>query len=511
MKRLDRKGAVPAAAPPSSLQTNGNLLPPGPNDVASPISAVAERASPFANPPSRRPQHIIQHRYNNLSQADYKNDHELDVLAEAADAMPSHPPHSQHPASSALLYAKRGSIGSSTHRHLQPEPDRDVDILRTRQKSHHGVSPLSASTVTAGSGGMADADGDPDGDASVDGDEADELIDEWAGSSYSRPTRGRDHGRERERQRERERSITNGGVGHRGIPLSDVRSSGAPTPRKSDGSVTPVAPGQIPLGGASYDAQPHPAKRIKVEDGLGGDSDVGNSKIRKDKPRKRTPSFSPSPSPSPRSSHAPSQNTPKTEVTSPVMARTTVTHTSSTVISTSSERASSNGTLPGTSTSDDGSTAVEHCAPIPGSASTTSQSRTHTASSTASDSQPSGNLHTAPQEGRTVHPNKRPSLQAMDEDSPDADDFKSSTFPPTPTATLSSSILGKRPRRASIDDELLATATGHQELSSDEMLERAAFYDGRSQSSSRSRSRSSSPIRMQRGSSLRVVTGGARE
>jgi len=185
-----------------------------------------------------------------------------------------------------------------------------------------------------------------------------------------------------------------------------------------------------------------------------------------------------------------------------MMSRASVTHTGSTVVSTSSERTNSNGTLPGGSIfSDDGSTAVERGEPS-GAASTTSQSTTHAALSTTSDP------HVAPEKRDIVHPNKRPSLQAMDEDSPDADDFKSSTFPPTPTATLSSSILGKRPRRASIDDELLETAMGHQELSSDD---RAAFYDDRD-SSSRSRSRSSSPMRMQmKTSGLRIATGTARE
>jgi len=507
MKRLDRKGATPASAAPAPPQTNGNLLP-GPGDVASPISATGERASPFANQPmSRYAQQINQQRYNS-NQSDYQQDRELDVLAEAADAMPSYAPHPQYSSSSPAPYANRGSISSSTH-----EPDRDVDAIRTKQKPHR-VSPLSVSTVAASSSGIVDADGDPDADASVNGDEADDLIEEWAGSASSRPPRGRDYERERERQRERERerSSANGSVGHRGIPVSDVRSSNAPTPaRRSEGSVTPVPP-SIPLGGGvSYDSQPHPAKRIKVEDGLGGSSDAANSKIRKDKPRKRTPSFSPSPSPSPRLSHAPLPSHKGTEVTSPMMSRATVTHTGSTVVSTSSERTNSNGTLPaGSIFSDDGSTAVERSEPS-STASATSQSTSHTALSTTSDPQSVGDPHVAPQERNVVHPNKRPSLQAMDEDSPDADDFKSSTFPPTPTATLSSSILGKRPRRASIDDELLETAMGHQELSSDEMLERAAFYDDRD-SSSRSRSRSSSPMRMQmKTSSLRIATGAAHE
>lgn len=61
----------------------------------------------------------------------------------------------------------------------------------------------------------------------------------------------------------------------------------------------------------------------------------------------------------------------------------------------------------------------------------------------------------------------------------------------------------------SVDDELLDAALGEgdgdgdadvdQEMSGDDMLARAAFYDGRSRSdtTSNSRSRSSSPMRMQ--------------
>lgn len=504
MKRLDRKAVAPGTAALGSLQTNGSLLPPGSQDVASPITAPTERASPLSTnqPPSRYAQQIVQQRYN-PTQNDYKHDRELDVLAEAADAMPSHPPYSQY-SSSALPYTNRGPVDSSIHRQLQQGPDGDSDMLRTKQRPRHRVSPHSVSTVTAGSSGVADADGDPDADASVDGDE--DLIAEWTGSASSRPPRDRDHERERERRRER---VANGTAMHRGIPVSDVRSSNAPTPtRRSERSLTPVPPSHIALsGGAAYESQPHPAKRIKVEDGFGGGSDTGNPKMRKDKQRKRTPSFSPSPSPSPRLSYAHLPNvTAKAEDISPVMSKAIVNHTSSTVVSTSSERTNSDGTLPSASMfSDDGSTAVEQSL-ISGSASATSQSTAQSA--TTNDTQSVGNSYPASQGHHVAHPTKRPSLQAMDEDSPDADDFKSSTFPPTPTATLSSSILGKRPRRASIDDELLETATGQQELSGDDMFERTAIYDDRSRSSSRSRSRSSSPMRMQmKTSSLRVATG----
>ena len=40
---------------------------------------------------------------------------------------------------------------------------------------------------------MVDADGDPDADAFADGNEVDDLVEEWAGSVSSCPPQGRDY------------------------------------------------------------------------------------------------------------------------------------------------------------------------------------------------------------------------------------------------------------------------------------------------------------------------------
>lgn len=257
-------------------------------------------------------------------------------------------------------------------------------------------------------------------------------------------------------------------------PLSDVRSSGGadePTTRSS--TTTPIPPTHTTSSSslssrhdlpsissimASYDS--HPAKRVKMDDS-GSTSDHSRSQahmrghmlppiasasasasgsldpvgVATARNRRRTPSFSPSPPPNQVANSNPNSSRP--------IAQQQQRQQSERMEAAPSERSDSNGTLPVAdqasiiSTSDDGSsTAVDSIGSGSGSRSTLGPTKRN-------DSRSSMALHN--------------SKSAMDVDVGYESGLKSDVLQSSLRPTLSSSVLGKRPRpsSSSMADDIL--------------------------------------------------------
>ena len=548
-------------SPPPSQPSSSQPLQPQPLH-SQPLNSQNHQ-QPTAQPQPRRtsrPFETLSSQSDEREREQEEQEREaadFSALVEAADAMPTLGASSISP--SARLSAYGGYLSGG-------ERERGREKMEFRSFRDVKLSPAaSVSTVRHGYGhgrgdvdtGDEDGEGEVDAEGEVDGEGEEDLVGEWSGAPADRRSRAISSASVSSRSRMADvpmrhlppplRSSSSylsiGGSNGPSHPLSDVRSSSQIPDNSSSRSstTTPIPPPHIPsLSSARHDlpslssvmdsqSDAHPAKRAKMDDS--GSSDYSRGRSREPvsipsssalgaaaKERRRAPSFSPSPPPPlPSRKMSNFQSRP---------GGAAVGRDSASV--NGADRSSSHGTLPvgdGTGVmSDDGSgssTAVDGgsgSGSWPGSAST---------KHSGSGIPPSFHLPSSSsmKSGTNAHAN------AMDVD----------VIYDEPKPTLSSSVLGKRPRRLSVDDELLQDLIADEPASrpkshsfvyakpasrdaADEILELAGLEEderrptapkvaaihkvptfrsrsqassGSSRSRSRSRSRSSSPMHMQ--------------